>query len=282
MYSLTDIKTIDYLCKKYDFKFKHGLGQNFLTEEDVLFAIADAAEIDGCGVLEVGPGFGCLTAVLASRAKKVLSLEVDKKLAPVLSETLAAFDNIDIVFEDVLKSDLNNLIENNFSNQKISVAANLPYYITTPVIMRLLQLKLPLKNIVVMVQKEVAERMCSSPGGKEYGAVTLAVNYYAQPSIICEVNRKLFVPSPNVDSAVLKLAVREAPPVCIKDEEKFFALIKAAFAQRRKTLLNALKNSGRFGSGDKITNAIASLGLDSKIRGERLSIEEFAKLSDLL
>ncbi len=282
MYSLTDIKTIEYLCKKYDFKFKHGLGQNFLTAEDVLFAIADAAEIDGGGVLEIGPGFGCLTAVLAARAKETVSLEVDKKLAPVLSETLAGYDNIKIIYEDVLKCNLNELIKDNFGDEKVSVAANLPYYITTPVIMRLLEEKLPLKNIVIMVQKEVAERICSSPGGKEYGAVTIAVNYYAEPAMICDVSRDLFVPAPNVDSAVLKLSVREKPPVCVNDEKRFFALVKAAFAQRRKTLLNALKNSGMFGDAGKISGAISAMGFDPKIRGERLSIEDFAKLSELL
>ena len=282
MYSLTDIKTIEYLCKKYDFKFKHGLGQNFLTAEDVLFAIADAAEIDGGGVLEIGPGFGCLTAVLDARAKKTVSLEVDKKLAPVLSETLAGYDNIKIIYEDVLKCNLNELIKDNFGDEKVSVAANLPYYITTPVIMRLLEEKLPLKNIVIMVQKEVAERICSSPGGKEYGAVTISVNYYAEPAMICDVSRDLFVPAPNVDSAVLKLSVREKPPVCVNDEKRFFALVKAAFAQRRKTLLNALKNSGMFGDAGKISAAISAMGFDPKIRGERLSIEDFAKLSELL
>lgn len=282
MYSLTDIKTIEYLCKKYDFKFKHGLGQNFLTEEDVLFAIADAAEIDGGGVLEIGPGFGCLTAVLAARAKKTVSIEVDKKLAPVLSETLAGYDNIKIIYEDILKCNLNELIKDNFGDEKVSVAANLPYYITTPVIMRLLEEKLPLKNIVIMVQKEVAERICSSPGGKEYGAVTIAVNYYAEPVMICGVSRDLFVPAPNVDSAVLKLSVREKPPVCVNDEKRFFALVKAAFAQRRKTLLNALKNSGMFGDAGKISGAISAMGFDPKIRGERLSVEDFAKLSELL
>ena len=280
MYSLTDRKTIEYLCKKYDFKFKKGLGQNFLTDEDVLVNVAEAAEIEDGGVLEIGPGFGVLTAVLAQRAKKVLAVEIDDRVLPVLAETLAGFDNIEAVNGDILKCDIKELIHEHFGDEKISVAANLPYYITTPVIMKLLEDKLPLKNIVVMVQKEVAERMCAAPGGKDYGAVTVAVNYYCEPSLICNVGRHLFVPAPNVDSAVLKLKLRDKPPVEIISEKMFFAVVKASFSQRRKTLFNALKNSGNFGPAENIETVLNDAGIDKMIRGERLSAEEFAKIAN--
>lgn len=280
MYSLTDRKTIEYLCNKYDFKFKKGLGQNFLTDESVLINVAEAAEIEDGGVLEIGPGFGVLTAVLAQRAKKVLAVEIDEKVMPVLAETLAGFDNIEIVNKDILKCDVSELIHEHFGDEKISVAANLPYYITTPVIMKLLEEHLPLSNIAVMVQKEVAERMCAAPGGKEYGAVTVAVNYYCEPSLVCNVGRHMFVPAPNVDSAVLKLKLREKPPVCVISEKTFFSVVKAAFSQRRKTLFNALKNSGNFGSAENIDNVLNAAGIDKQIRGERLSIEEFAKIAN--
>ena len=280
MYSLTDRKTIEYLCKKYDFRFKKGLGQNFLTDESVLVNVAEAADIENGGVLEIGPGFGVLTAVLAQRAKKVLAVEIDEKVMPVLAETLAGFENIEIVNKDILKCDVKELIEEHFGDEKISVAANLPYYITTPIIMKLLEDKLPLKNIVVMVQKEVAERMCAAPGGKDYGAVTVAVNYYSEPSLICNVGRHLFVPAPNVDSAVLKLKLRDKPPVEVVSEKTFFSVVKASFSQRRKTLANALKNSGNFGTAENIESVLAAAGIDKMIRGERLSIEEFAKIAN--
>ena len=280
MYSLTDRKTIEYLCRKYDFKFKKGLGQNFLTDDSVLIKIAEVADADGRGVLEIGPGFGVLTAALAQKAKKVLAVEIDGKVLPVLSETLAGFDNVEIVNRDILKCDIKELIEEHFGDEKISVAANLPYYITTPIIMKLLESSLPLSSIVVMVQKEVAERMCAEPGGKDYGAVTVAVNYYCEPHMICSVGRHLFVPTPSVDSAVLKLQLREKPPVSVLSEKMFFAVIKAAFSQRRKTLLNALKNAGIFGSGERIGAVLNEAGIDRMIRGERLSIQEFARIAN--
>jgi len=281
VYSLTDKKTIEYLCNKYDFKFKHGLGQNFLKSEEVLLDITDAAQCRGEGVIEIGPGFGTLTCALASCAKKVLAIEIDKKLEDVLSETLAGFDNIEIIFEDVLKLNLCEIIKEKFEGMRVSVAANLPYYITTPIILKLLEERLPLENVVVMVQKEVAERICAKSGGKEYGAVTLAVNYYCEPEIVCTVPANMFVPSPKVDSAVLRLRVREKPPVELCDEKLFFSLIKAAFAQRRKTLSNALANSGKFGSKENISAALKEAGHDSMIRGEKLSMEEFASLSNI-
>ena len=281
MYSLTDKNTIEYLCKKYDFKFKHGLGQNFLKSEDVLFEIVKAADAENCGILEIGPGFGTLTAAVASASKKVVSVEIDKNLEPVLNETLMGFDNVEVIFEDVLKLDLNELLKEKFGDMEVSVAANLPYYITTPIILKLLEERLPLKNIVVMVQKEVAERICAKSGGKEYGAVTVSVNYYCEPSIVCTVPASLFVPAPKVDSAVLCLRVRKEPPVKLISEEKFFSLIKAAFSQRRKTLVNCLLNSGKFGSKENILSALAEIGADPMIRGERLSIEDFAALSNI-
>lgn len=281
MYSLTDKNTIEYLCKKYDFKFKHGLGQNFLKSDDVLIEIVKAADAENCGILEIGPGFGTLTAAAASVSERVVSVEIDKNLEPVLNDTLAGFDNVELIFEDVLKLDLKSLIKEKFGDGEVSVAANLPYYITTPIILKLLEEKLPLKNIVVMVQKEVAERICAKSGGKDYGAVTVAVNYYSKPEIICTVPSSMFVPPPKVDSAVLCLSVREKPPVELKSEKHFFSLIKAAFSQRRKTLVNCLLNSGNFGTRENILDALSAIDVDPMIRGERLTIEEFAALSNI-
>lgn len=280
MYSLTDKRTIDYLCRKYGFRLKKSLGQNFLNDDSVLFEIAEAAEIDGGGVIEIGPGIGVLTAVLAKRAEKVVAVELDKNLIPVLNETLAGFSNIEIVNNDILKIDINKMIEEKFKNMEVSVAANLPYYITTPIIMALIEKRLPVKNIVIMVQKEVAERIAAPPGGKDYGALTLTVNYYCEVSLVCNADKSMFTPPPKVDSTIIKLTVRKKPPVELISEKKFFALIKASFAQRRKTLFNCLKISGAFGSGDNIRKALSEAGIDPNVRGETLSMEEFARLSN--
>lgn len=277
MYDLTSPAVIRHLCDAFGFSFKKSYGQNFLTDASVLLRIAKEAGEDG--VLEIGPGFGSLTAALAQRAKKVVSVELDETLAPILQVTLAGFDNIDLVFSDIMKTDVNALLKEHFGNMPVSVAANLPYYVTTPILMRLLEEKLPFRDIVVMVQKEVAERIVASPGGKDYGALTLAVSYYAEPSIIAHVPAESFVPSPKVDSAVVKMHLRNAPPIGA-EEAKYFAVVKAAFAQRRKTLANALANAGRFGDKQTVTELLESLGIHPSTRGETLSMEAFSEIAE--
>ena len=281
MYDLTNKDVIYHLAKEHGFQFKKGFGQNFLTNEEVLFSICRAACPTGEeGVLEIGPGFGTLTAALAQVAKKVVSVEVDNRLFPVLRETLAGFQNIKIIEGDILRVDLPALLSEEFGGEEVSVAANLPYYITTPILMRLLEEKLPVKNIVVMVQKEVAERMTALPGGKEYGALSVAVRYYAEPKIAEWVPKEDFVPVPKVDSAVVALRLLDSPRVEGVDEKRFFRMIKGVFAQRRKTLVNGLKNSGFAGdkSKEEIEEILLSCGLDKNVRGETLSIETFAQI----
>lgn len=276
---LTSPKTIKQIREKFGFTFKKGLGQNFLTSSDILEQIAEAAEIDEGGVLEIGPGFGVLTKVLCEYAKKVVTVEIDDRLIPVLDYTLSGCDNLKIVQGDVLKLDLKRLIDTEFGSDKISVAANLPYYITTPIITRLLESKLPLNNIIVMVQKEVAERLSAKEGSKNYGAITLLCRYYAEPEIITKVPASLFVPPPKVDSAVLKLKILNKPSVTVRDESTFFKTVKGAFAQRRKTLLNCLCTAFPIPKAD-MTRLLESSGVEPSRRGETLSIEEFALLSD--
>ncbi|MCD8048255.1 MAG: 16S rRNA (adenine(1518)-N(6)/adenine(1519)-N(6))-dimethyltransferase RsmA [Clostridia bacterium] len=281
MLDLTNIEVIKYLCRKHGFRFSKDMGQNFLTDDSVIDAIsADVCE-DCDSVLEIGPGFGCLTAALGQRAKKVVSLELDERLKPVLDETLAGFSNVEIIWGDCMKADIGKIIAEKLEG-RVSVAANLPYYITTPIIMRLIEGNFGFKKIVVMVQKEVAERFCAEPGGKEYGAVTLGVGYRAEARVILNVGKEKFIPSPKVDSAVVEMTMLDEPRVSPKDEKLFFALIKAAFSQRRKTLSNALSNAGKFGSKENIASAIEAIGKDASVRGERLSIEEFAQLADIL
>ncbi len=281
MYELTDPKIIKSLCTRFGFTFSKSMGQNFITDPSVLAHIAARATEGAEGVIEIGPGFGSLTAALASRAEKVTAIELDRRLEPVLKETLAGFGNTDIIWRDCLKVDFNELLNTRFSGMNVSVAANLPYYITTPILMNLIENRYPFKRIIVMVQKEVAQRLCASPGGKDYGAVTLTAQYYTRPEIIEIVPASGFIPAPKVDSAVISLELRDEPAVRPKDERLFFALIKAAFSQRRKTLLNCLANSGKFGTKEEIEGAISALGKDIRLRGETLSIEEFAALSDV-
>lgn len=275
---LTSPKTIKSIQNQFGFTFKKGLGQNFLTSHDVLDEIVTAAEIDG-GVVEVGPGFGVLTRELSEAADKVVSIELDERLLEVLNYTLSDCGNVKIVNGDVLKLDLKKLLEEEFPNQKVSFAANLPYYITTPIITRLLEERLPIKNIVVMVQKEVAMRLQAKPATKDYGAITLLCKYYTEPELITVVPAGLFVPPPKVDSAVLKLRVLDKPRVTVKNEKIFFRVIKAAFSQRRKTLLNCLVSGFDF-TKDELAVILQSAGIDGTRRGETLSIEEFAELSD--
>ena len=281
MYELTDPKIIKYLCSKFGFQFAKSMGQNFITDPDVPLTMAQTATENSNGVIEIGPGFGVLTAVLANNAKKVVSIELDKRLQPVLAETLAGYDNVSFVWEDCLKVNLKELIETEFQGMDVSVAANLPYYITTPIIMNLLESGLGFKKVVVMIQKEVAERLCAKPGGKEYGAISIATQYYSKPEIIKHVPAGAFIPAPKVDSAVVCMEILDTPSVTPKDEKLFFKLVKAAFSQRRKTLVNALSGSGAFGTKEEIMQAIEMAGFSPTIRGETLSIEEFCTLSDI-
>lgn len=280
MYNLTDAKIIKYLCSKYGFSFSKSMGQNFITDPDVPAVMAKAATQSCGGVIEIGPGFGTLTAALAQNAQKVVSIELDKRLESVLSETLAGFDNISFIWEDCLKVNLASLLEKEFNGIDVSVAANLPYYITTPIIMNLLESRLRFKKIVVMIQKEVAQRLCALPASKDYGAISVAVQYFTKPQIIKDVPSSSFIPMPKVDSSVVCMEVLEKPSVTPLDEKKFFALIKAAFSQRRKTLANALTGSGAFGDKEKVKAVIEKAGFSENIRGEALSIEDFCALSD--
>lgn len=280
MYELTDPKIIKYLCSKYGFTFAKSMGQNFITDPSVPYTMAKEATEEAEGVIEIGPGFGTLTAPLALEAKKVVSIELDKRLEKVLEETLSGFSNVSFIWEDCLKVNLKELLQTQFQGMNVSVAANLPYYITTPIIMNLLESRLPFKKIVVMIQKEVAERLCAKPGGKDYGAISAATQYFSKPEIIKHVPAGSFIPAPKVDSAVVSMEILEKPSVTPKDEKKFFFLIKAAFSQRRKTLVNALSGSGAFGTKDEIQKAVESIGLSPTIRGEALSIEQFCELSN--
>lgn len=276
--SPTEIKRI---ASKYGFVFKKGLGQNFLSSQSVLEDIAMASEIENEGVIEIGPGFGVLTNELAKRAKKVVALEIDDRLIPVLADTLGEYDNVKVINQDVLKTDMKKLIDDEFDGEKVSVAANLPYYITTPIITALIEGDLPLKNLVVMVQKEVADRIIATPGTKNYGAISVLCQYYTEPELVCTVGASLFVPPPKVDSAVVKMAFRNTPAVSIKDEKMFFKTVKAAFSQRRKTLLNCLVSNFTHTKAE-LTELMESVGIEPTRRGETLSLDEFARLSDIL
>ena len=272
---------IKRIAADYDFKFKKGLGQNFLSSQAVLEEIADAAKIDGGNVIEIGPGFGVLTNELAKQAKKVVALEIDESLIPILADTLSEYDNVTVINRDIMKTDISDIIEKEFNGERVSIAANLPYYITTPIITAVLEAKLPIDNFVVMVQKEVALRLGAKEGTKDYGAISVLCRYYTEPEIICTVPAGLFVPAPKVDSAVLKMKFRSEPAVKVKDEKLFFKAVKAAFSQRRKTLLNCLAanfNMSKF----ELADIMRSAGIDPGRRGETLSLEEFARLADSL
>ena len=273
--------TIQFL-KEHGISAKKRYGQNFLIDPKVLSRIIEGADITKEDtVLEIGPGIGTMTQALCEAAGRVIAVEIDRDMIPLLEENLAEFHNYEIINEDILKVDLKKLIK-----ERLKIAANLPYYITTPIIMGLLEQDLPLDSVTVMVQKEVAERMQAKPGTKDYGALTLAVQYYTKAEIIANVPSNCFIPRPNVDSAVIRLKLHEDPPVRPADEKKMFGLIRAAFSQRRKTLVNALKNDAALSSEgvtkERIEAAISRMELDPNIRGERLSLEEFARLSDLL
>lgn len=282
-YNLSDPATVRAVLSRHGFSFSKALGQNFLIDPDVCPAMAEAAVLSPeDGVLEIGPGIGVLTAELCARAKKVVSVELDRRLLPVLSDTLAEFDNIEIVNEDVLKLDLHRLLREKFADcTRVTVCANLPYYITSPVVMKLLEDRLPLSQIVVMVQKEAAERLCAEVGTREAGAVTAAVRFYADAEMLFGVGRESFVPSPNVDSAVIRLAVREMPEFQIDDEKFFFRVVKAAFAQRRKTAQNGI-SSGLGLPKETVAAALEAVGLKSDVRAEKIPMETLVALANAL
>ena len=280
--NLADIGSVRKILEAEGFSFKKSLGQNFLINPDVCPAMADAACDNEMGVIEIGPGIGVLTAELAKKAKRVVSIELDERLKPILKKTLSEFDNTEIVFGDAMKMDLAALINEKFADcKRVSVCANLPYYITSPIIMMLLESRLPLYEITVMVQKEAAERLCAEVGSRESGAVTVAVNYYAQSEILFGVPRDSFMPPPNVDSAVIKLKIRENPPIKVTNEKFFFSLVKACFAQRRKTLLNTVSNTLGINK-DTLRTALSKIGLEEAVRGEKLTIEQLAMLCEEL
>ena len=269
--------------KKYDFAFQKKFGQNFLIDEHVLNKIICSAGVSKDDVvLEIGPGFGTMTQYLAENAKEVIAVEIDKTLIPILHETLAEYDNVTIINEDILKVDINAIAMEKNGGKPIKVVANLPYYITTPIIMGLFESHVPLDNITVMVQKEVAERMQAGPGTKDYGALSLAVQYYAKPYIAANVPPNCFIPRPNVGSAVIRLTKWENPPVKVNDDIFMFSLIRASFNQRRKTLQNSLVNGGVPVTKEQITAALEEMELSATVRGEALTLEQFAKLSDIL
>ena len=272
------------VLEKYDFNFQKKYGQNFLVDTHILERIIDGAEIDETDcVLEIGPGIGTMTQYLCERARFVICVEIDKNLIPILNDTLSEYDNRVIINEDVLKLDINELAVKYNDGRPLKVVANLPYYITTPIIMGLFESHVPLKSITIMVQKEVAERMQVGPGTKDYGALSLAVQYYAKPEILTIVSAGCFIPRPNVDSAVIRLTLHETNPVSVKDEALMFSLIRASFNQRRKTLVNGLTNAGLNGIGkEQVLAALEKMGLSPTIRGEALTLDEFARLSDIL
>ena len=276
-------RTIEVI-KKYEFCFQKKFGQNFLIDGHVLDKIiAGAGVTKDDMVLEIGPGIGTMTQYLAEAAGKVVAVEIDRNLLPILQETLADYDNVKVIHADVLSLDLEKLVQEENGGRPIKVVANLPYYITTPIIMALFEQHVPLANVTVMVQKEVAARMKSGPGSKDYGALSLAVQYYAEPYIVANVPCNCFMPRPNVDSAVIRLTRYEEPPVQVKDEKMLFKIIRASFNQRRKTLQNGLNNSSELNfTKDQIAAAIAEAGFSQTVRGEALTLEQFAKLTDIL
>ena len=272
------------VLQKYNFSFQKKFGQNFLIDTHVLDKIIASAEITKDDmVLEIGPGIGTMTQYLACAAGKVVAVEIDKTLIPILEDTLSEYDNVQIINQDVLKVNLAKLAEEENGGKPIKVVANLPYYITTPIIMGLFENHVPLKSITVMVQKEVADRMQVGPGTKDYGALSLAVQYYAKPYIVANVPPNCFMPRPKVGSAVIRLERYEEPPVQVADEKLMFRIIRASFNQRRKTLVNGLKNSPEIQfSKEEIEAAIETLGKGASVRGDALTLEEFARLSNIL
>lgn len=279
---LSNIGTIKDILGRHGFTFSKSLGQNFLINPSVCPKMAEQSGAKkGVGVIEVGPGIGVLTCQLAERADKLVAIELDKRLLPVLDETLAEYDNIKIINDDILKIDLKKLIETELSGMEVVVCANLPYYITSPVIMKLLEDRLPINALTVMVQKEAAQRICAEVGSRQSGAVTVAVNYYAKPQILFGVSAGSFMPAPKVDSAVIRLDILKEPCVQVEDEELFFKVVKAAFSQRRKTLPNSL-SAGLQISKLTVTNALNRANVPVNYRAEQLTMEQLAKISNAI
>lgn len=280
MYNLTDISTVKDILARHGFHFSKALGQNFIINPSICPRMAEESGIDeNCGVIEIGAGIGVLTAELAKRAKKVVVVEIDTKLLPILDETLKDFDNIEIINQDVLKTDLTALIKEKFDGMPVYVCANLPYYITSPVIMTLLESRLPIEAITVMVQKEAAQRLCAPVGSRLSGAVTVAVDYYAKAQKLFDVSAGSFMPAPKVDSSVIRMDIRKTPEIEITDEELFFRIVHAAFGQRRKTASNSISA----GSGipkDIVIKAIEECGFHPAVRAESLTMRELANLSE--
>lgn len=282
MQNLSDISVVRSVLSKHGFNFSKALGQNFLINPSVCPRMAENCGADeNTGVIEIGAGIGVLTAELAKRAKKVVSIELDTRLLPVLEETLGEFDNVEIVNADVMKTDLHALIKEKFQGMDVVVCANLPYYITSPIITMLLEEKLPIKAITVMIQKEAADRLSTPVGSRDSGAITVCTNYYAEVRHLFNVSRGSFMPPPNVDSTVIKLEIRPEPAVKVSDEKKFFRMVKAAFAQRRKTAVNSIA-SGMGLSKNQVAEALSKSGLDANVRAEKLTMEELAALSENL
>ncbi len=272
------------VIQKYNFDFQKRFGQNFLIDEHVIEKIMKAADLteEDC-ILEIGPGIGTMTQYLAEVVREVIAVEIDKNLLPILKDTLSGYSNIIIRNEDILKVDINTLVNEHNQGKPIKVVANLPYYITTPIIMGLFEKHVPLESMIVMVQKEVAERMQVGPGTKDYGALSLAVQYYAEPEIVANVPQNCFIPRPNVGSAVIKLTRHKQPPVKTKDEAALFQIIRASFNQRRKTLINSLRNASDLSyEKEEIEMALKQMELPLTIRGEALNLEQFARLTDIL
>lgn len=280
--NLCDIGVIKPLMERHGFNFSKALGQNFIINPSVCPRMVEESGIDEeSGVIEIGPGIGVLTTELAKAAKKVVCIELDSRLIPVLGETLAEFDNVEVINADVLKTDLKALIEEKFSGMKVYICANLPYYITSPIIMDLLESRLPVEAITVMVQKEAAQRMCAPVGSRDSGAVTVAVNYYSQAQRLFDVSAGSFLPAPKVDSCVMRLTVREKPPVEVKDEKFFFKTVRSAFGQRRKTAVNSI-SAGLSLPKQSVADAIEKSGLKPTVRAEEMTMQNLADVADLL
>jgi len=284
MATLGNPKNTIEVLQKYGFNFQKKFGQNFLINTGILEEIIEAAEITKDDfVLEIGPGIGTMTQYLCENAREVVAVEIDKNLIPILADTLSAYDNVEVINDDILKVDIKTLAEEKNAGKPIKVVANLPYYITTPIIMGLFESHVPIDSITIMVQKEVADRMQEGPGSKEYGALSLAVQYYAHPEIVVNVPPSCFMPQPKVGSAVIRLTRHEQPPVEVENEKLMFQLIRASFNQRRKTLANGLNNfPGLNVSKEVIQQCIEELGVPVTVRGEALSLEQFAKLSNII
>ena len=282
MRNLSSVSEVKEILKESGFRFSKSLGQNFLVDENVLSDIINGACITkDTNVIEIGPGFGTLTQQLCLNAKKVVAVEIDSTVIPVLKQNTAEFNNLSVINADILKTDINKLVENEFGGGTVKIAANLPYYITTPIIMGLIEQELPISDIVVMIQKEVADRIAAKPSAKDYGALTVAVNFYSVPQIIVNVPPSSFIPQPKVSSSVIKPQMRDKPPVDVKDKKMFFKVVKASFGQRRKTLLNALSNSPSFAMGkDEISKMLESISIDGRRRGETLNMDEFANIAN--